>query len=161
MLPVPPSRSPAKHCHNRLAHTVAMLMIHELTGALAERLFKTMCVSVCVGALHLPASLSPGLLCVMSEYNCSDRLLTGHTEWNTVVTQLSYRLPRSPHNTHTDTVRMSRLGRACATGTQICSGWWQTTAVEPVAACISFNILANVQSEARASRKPLDPSQTS
>lgn len=29
----------------------------------------------------------------------------------------------------------------------------KTTAVEPVVACISFNILANVQREARASRK--------
>lgn len=150
MLPVPPSQATAKHCHSRLAHTAAMLMVREHTPVHDS-------VCACVSPLHLLPSLSLRLLCVMSEHYYRDRLLTGHTDWNTVVMQLSHRHT----HTHTQSSRQDWAGSVCHWSTQICSGWWQTTAVEPVAACISFNILANVQREARASRKPLDPSQTS
>ena len=94
MLPVPPSRSSAKHCHNRLAHTVAMLMVHEYPGALVECLFLTMCVCVfvCMCVCVCVLFVSETIMC--NEWVLySELLLTGHTEQNAVVTQLSYRLP--------------------------------------------------------------------
>lgn len=97
MLPVPPSQSPAKHCHSRLAHTAAMLMVRERTGAHVECLLMT--VSVCGYFTSACLFVSETIMC--NEYYYSDRLLTGHTERNTVVMQLSYRLPPTLPTTHT------------------------------------------------------------
>lgn len=88
-------------------HTAAMLTVCEHAGAHVA-CPDYACVEVSFTYVDLLAS-------VRSEYCYGDRLLTGHTERNTVVMQLSYRLPGSHHNIHA--VLMSGLGRDCATGT--------------------------------------------
>ncbi len=97
-LPVPPSRSPGKTLPQPISSHCSYANGPWTHGGPSGT---SVLDNVCVGPLHLPASLSLWLLCVMSVYCYSDRLLTGHTERNTVVTQLSCRLPHSPHNTHT------------------------------------------------------------
>lgn len=49
-----------------------------------------------------------------NEFHYSNWLLTGHTERKQVVMQLSFRLPRSAHNTH---ILLSKVGRESAPGT--------------------------------------------
>lgn len=141
-LPVPPGQSQAKCCHSRLQHTAAMLMVREHQGAHVD---SWQCVWL--------AALSLWLLCVMS-------ITTVTRCWQATQKRVQWPCicpPSPPPTLGSPPVKTGQ--RMCHWNTQICSGWWQTAAVEPVAACISFNILANVQREARASRKPLDSSQ--
>lgn len=94
MLPVRPSWSPAKTLTEPISSHCSYA-----NGPWTHR-GPRVCVCVCV------ASLSFGLLCNEWVLN-SNRLLTGHTERNTVVTQ--WTPPRSPQHTHTQSHTQSLL----------------------------------------------------
>lgn len=60
ILPVPPSQATAKHCHSRLAHTAAMLMVREHTGA---RACSRQCVCMRVSLTSAPLFVSETIMC--------------------------------------------------------------------------------------------------